>query len=84
MAVRSTQGRNRAARSTQGDVTFLFKTFILQKLASSPFTQTWVCLSALSFYVNVSVYVKVAKAQKIGLKVLILKYDLGKSLSKEM
>ena len=68
MAVRSTQGRNRAARSTQGDVTllemdcgaciifikfripdqgycnkvrknnnFLFKTFILQKLASLPF-----------------------------------------------
>jgi len=29
-------------------------------------------------------YVKRARAQKIGLKVLILKYDLGKCLSKEM
>ena len=30
------------------------------------------------------VYFKGARAQKIGLKVLILKYHLGKSLSKEM
>ena len=29
-------------------------------------------------------HVKGARAQKIGLKVLILKYDLGKSLSKEI
>jgi len=36
----------------------LFKTFILQTLMPpSPFTQTWDCL-ALSFQVNVSVYVK--------------------------
>jgi len=79
MAVRSMQGRNRAARITQGGVTlmvmdcgtcfifirfripdqvycnkspknnnFLFKTFILQTNALSPFTQTWDCL-ALSF-----------------------------------
>ena len=96
MAVRSTQGRNRVAHSTQGDVTimemdcgaciicirfripdqyivtqgrktttFCLKHSFYKKKPSSPFTQTWVCL-ALSFYVNVSVYVNVAKAQKMG------------------
>ena len=74
MAVRSTQGRNKAALITQRGVTlmvmdcgtciifirfripdqvycnnFLFKTFFAK--------QTWDCL-ALSFHVNVSVYVK--------------------------
>jgi len=44
---------------SQKNNNFLFKTFILQnnKMPPSPFTQTWVCL-ALSFHVNVSVYVK--------------------------
>ena len=85
MAVRSTQGRNRAARITQGGVTLMVmvhalslsglefqikyivtkvkKNFFVENIyfakinAPSPFTQTWDCL-ALSFHVNVSVYVK--------------------------
>jgi len=83
MAVRSTQGRNRAARSTQCGVIRMVmdcgaciifirfripdqvycnksqnnNTFIFKKNALSPFTQTWDCL-ALSFHVNVSVYIK--------------------------
>jgi len=88
MAVRSTQGRNRAAHITQVGVTLMVMdcgiciifmrlripdqvycnksqkttTFCLKHLCCKnkcpfPFTQTWDCL-ALSFHVNVSVYVK--------------------------
>ena len=34
--------------------------------------------------VKIPRFIKGARAQKLGWKVLILKYDLGKSLSKEM